>query len=250
MTCGQVREYLFAFLDNELDAPLSIEVQLHLEQCPGCAREAEIERAIRRQLALSLESGSDIPALEPRLLPPHLPRAARRRRVHLGIIGTAVAAVLLVGLGVRQLRDTGSRDHLADLLIADFEHFLSEGRPIQIASADAGEVTDWLRGQTGLELALPAQHGHCKLVGARKCTLAGRSAAFVLYDMDGMPASLIVMPDEGADLNSMTRVEREGRSHWVDRCKGHTVVARRQGELVYAAVSTLPDSQLLHLMQE
>jgi len=39
MNCRELREYLFAFLDNELDAASSIEVQEHLEHCPLCARD-------------------------------------------------------------------------------------------------------------------------------------------------------------------------------------------------------------------
>ncbi len=56
MICSEVREYLFAFLDNELDAQLSIALQLHLEHCPICAREVEIERTIREQLVCVLEA--------------------------------------------------------------------------------------------------------------------------------------------------------------------------------------------------
>ena len=56
MNCGEAREYLFAFLDSELDASLSIELQRHLERCPDCAREAEIERTIRRHLGSALEA--------------------------------------------------------------------------------------------------------------------------------------------------------------------------------------------------
>ena len=42
MRCGEIREYIFAFLDNELDAPLSIEFQHHIDHCAVCAREVEI----------------------------------------------------------------------------------------------------------------------------------------------------------------------------------------------------------------
>lgn len=44
MKCRQIRECLFVFLDSELDAAASIRFQRHIEHCPGCAREVEIER--------------------------------------------------------------------------------------------------------------------------------------------------------------------------------------------------------------
>ncbi len=62
MICAEAREYLFAFLDNELDAALSMQVQRHLERCPECAREAEIERTIGKQLTTTLQAGADAPS--------------------------------------------------------------------------------------------------------------------------------------------------------------------------------------------
>ena len=56
MICNEAREYLFAFLDNELDASLSMDFQHHIDHCAVCAREVEIERAIREQLICSLKT--------------------------------------------------------------------------------------------------------------------------------------------------------------------------------------------------
>ncbi|MCH8880504.1 MAG: zf-HC2 domain-containing protein, partial [Planctomycetes bacterium] len=64
MICTDAREYLFAFLDNELDAHLSIEVQRHLEHCPGCAQQAEIEREIGKHLTTELQDDSVAPPLD------------------------------------------------------------------------------------------------------------------------------------------------------------------------------------------
>ncbi|HEY3242260.1 MAG TPA: zf-HC2 domain-containing protein [Phycisphaerae bacterium] len=263
MTCGEVREILFAFLDSELDASLSIEVQRHLERCPECAREAEIERTVRRQLALNLAGQSTEAPFDPQALTQSLvgrrPRRARSalasliRRSPSRLLAASLILGCLIGGGAWLIyRAATPRIHsasLADVLIEDFDHFLHEGRPVQIASADRQVVSDWLRQATGLGVSLPVMHsGHCKLIGARRCALGGRPAAFALYEMDGTPASLIVLADGSGDLAHMRRSEREGRVHWVDRCKGHTVVACRRNDLVYAAVSTLSEDELLHLM--
>ena len=65
MNCGETREYVFAFLDSELETPLSIDLQLHLDGCPDCAREAEIERAIHKRLDHMMDSA--VPAFAGRL---------------------------------------------------------------------------------------------------------------------------------------------------------------------------------------
>ena len=56
MICDEVREYLFAFLDDELEVRAHMDLQCHLDHCPECARQAAVERAIRRQLARAMKS--------------------------------------------------------------------------------------------------------------------------------------------------------------------------------------------------
>lgn len=261
MTCFEVREYLFAFLDGELDAPLSIELQRHLEHCPRCAREAEIERTIRRRLGA---------ALHPQDAPP--PRQALERvmarvsfakrptgrsiwrRVSVGVrrVGPAGAALVVVIGGWFAFhgrpKSEGNR-RFADLLVADFEHFLETGRALELRSSDPREASAWLQERTQVAAALPVMHhGRCKLLGARSCKVSGRDAAFAFYEIDGEPASLVAIPGSEADLLDMQRVSADGHGHWVDRCKGHTVVACKHDELVYAAVSKLDEVRLLELM--
>ena len=261
MNCRELREYLFAFLDNELDAALSIKVQRHLEQCPECAREAEIERAIRRQLSQSLHElgeeathagDSQIDEVLQRITSNDKPIMNRVRRPSRRVVLLSAAAVIgfAVIVGVLWRGDAGHRpNQLVDLLIADFEHFQETGQPLQIASSDPNEVANWVADQTAFNVSLPAlAEPHGKLLGARKCVIDGKPAALAAYDINGSLASLVVMPGTYPDFDNMERIEQGGHTHWVDRCKGHTVLACKRGPLVYAAVSKLPEDRLLALM--
>lgn len=264
MNCSELREYLFAFLDSELDSALSIEVQRHLEQCPECAREAEIERAIRRQLSYVLhESWEGVPrtgeteleaSMEKIML---LDSGKRRIPWHPRRWGAflATAAVLGVAIIGGVIRSGSQTDHTSnqfvDLLVADFEHFQEKGIPLQIASSDPQAVSAWLAEQTALRVSLPdVAASDAKLLGARKCKIDGKPAAFTVYDVGGTLASLVVMPGTHPDIDNMEHVERDGLTHWVDRCKGHTVLACKckGGALVYAAVSRLPEERLVTLI--
>ena len=110
-------------------------------------------------------------------------------------------------------------------------------------------MRDWLQEQTELDVVLPKlQNTNCKLIGGRKCKIDGRSAAFAAYEMNGVPTSLVVVVDAIEQLDGMVRMEHSGSTHWVDRLNEHTVVACRRGALVYAAVSPLPERELLCLM--
>ncbi|MCH7700841.1 MAG: zf-HC2 domain-containing protein [Planctomycetes bacterium] len=264
MTCGEAREFLFAFLDNELDAPLSIELQLHLEGCPDCAREAEIERAIHTHLAGSLEGmAGPVPVFEVHAVGDDaqilgdIRGAANATRSTISIhrrrlIGAAALVVILLGFGI-WYRGGGfgapGTPQLAEWVVSDFEHFIDQGAYVQLASADATEVADWLSRETALAVTLPTSADpQCKLIGARKCDLEGRPVAFAVYEMHGTLAAVAALASTGEYLKQMEEKRHDGDRYWVDRRRGHTVVACRRGELVYAAVSTLPEEELICLM--
>ncbi len=264
MTCGEAREYLFAFLDSELDAPLSIELQRHLDGCPSCAPEAEIERMIRKRLAQRFaDTGSAVPELAAAwvsaLASPNAvaatqgPRAPATRSGWLRHLATAAAILLMVGVGVWLALDRGGdgRDtpRFTRLLVNDFEHFLEEGSRVQYGSAQSQKVADWLCEQTALAVVLPTpSDARYELIGGRKCKIDERPAAFAIYDMIGSPVSLVAVSSQPGLLNGMREVRHGDATHWMDQWKGHTVVACQRDGLVYAAVSELPEEELLCLM--
>ena len=258
MICSEAREYLFAFLDNELDASLSMEFQRHIDHCAVCAREVEIERVIREQLVCALKTqDSEMPfnkhalkqiirqsktsVMQPRLM---------SRRTVLAACAAVVFAVGITSHFVMQYVG-GTEDHckFVNLVVSDFKHFLQEGRPIHFASSNANAVSDWLLQQTDLEVVLPIAKGpYCKLLGARKCKIEGQVAAFVVYEMQGTPVSLLAVTGRSDTLKQMAQIEHNGRIHWVDHFKDISVVAYRQNNLVYAMVSKLNKDKLIHFL--
>ncbi|MFQ5491976.1 MAG: anti-sigma factor family protein [Phycisphaerae bacterium] len=258
MTCRNAREYLFAFLDNELDAAMSIDLQRHLDGCPTCAREAEIERAVGKRLGHALEARPvpDFPRSLAGLTGPKRPPVSPGAVVpfrgieHLNrVLGVAAAVALVAMAGAWFALSGQSEPGLAELLIGDFEHFVAEGAQVQLASADRAEVTAWLQDKTQLAVALPLPgDALCTLLGGRKCKIAGRPAAFAAYRMESEPASLVAVSARAVHLADMKEVQRDGKTHWLARRNGYTVLACRRGDLVYAAVSRLEERQLLYLM--
>jgi len=258
MNCRELREYLFAFLDNELDAASSIEVQEHLEHCPLCARDLETEWAIKRKLREVFSSEpSELEfddALPQRLFErrnARRPSRPWRSRLFITRLAAAVAVVAIVGVwfGVRGVSPRADAVPLAELLVADYTHFVKEGRPVQMVSSDRVALANWLRGKTSLDVRLPSlRNSSCFLVGGRKCELNGQPAAYAVYDSEGTVASLIALDARHADLQGMPTATHDGRLLWVQRWKGHTVLACQRDGLVYAAVSTLPKDRFLCLL--
>ncbi len=140
MNCGESREYMFAFLDSELETPLSIDLQLHLDGCPDCAREAEIERAVHKRLDHMMDAA--VPAFAGRLdgqvfserqSTLAVNRVVGRSAVRWNRIAAVAASVVIVGgLALWYAPATGPGNGLTQLAVGDFEHFLEEGRKLQI----------------------------------------------------------------------------------------------------------------------
>ena len=51
LTCEEVLQHLFAYLDKELDAEASAEIERHLEGCRGCFSRAEFEKKLKARLS-------------------------------------------------------------------------------------------------------------------------------------------------------------------------------------------------------
>lgn len=259
MTCREARQYIFAFLDNELDSALSLEVQQHIEHCPECARECEIENVVRRQLAAQLQEADGVPEFDEsallRLLQsePSVPlgRAQKTRRYWKLAAAGAIAAALLfaVTLFVANSGKQSTHASLADELVDDFDHFVTESKPLQIVSADAKEVSDWLRDRTALAVNVPPiDPATGTLMGGRRCKINGVPAALAVYQVGDQMALLVALQGSDEALARMKRIDRNGHTHWVDHCRGHTVLACRRGELIYAVVSRLSEDLLSSLM--
>ncbi len=258
MICSETSEYLFAFLDNELDASLSMDFQHHIDHCAICACEIEIERVIREQLVCTLKTqDSEIPFNKhavKQIIRQNKASVVWFRLVSRRTVLAACAAVVLAAgitsyFAIQYLNTTKGRSRFVNLVVTDFKHFLREGQPIHFASSNANAVSDWLLQQTDLEVILPSIKGkHCKLIGARRCEIEGQAAAFVVYEMNGTPASLLAVAGRNSDLEQMNQVENNDRIHWVDHFKGISVVAYRRNNLIYAMVSKLNKDELIHFL--
>lgn len=262
MNCGETRECLFAFLENELDALLSIELQRHLDVCGLCAREAEIERTINDRLGRALTSGYeqvDLGMIRSVCVEKPVTESSGGR-LGAGLRRSpaiAAAAVLGVALGgvfwlvSQNAIPTIAGTNFGEFLVADYEHFLEENESVQLASRDPDEVADWLFMKTAVRMTLPTlDETEAALVGGRKCDIDGKPAAFVAYHIKGEPVSLVAVEASAVILDTMTEVRRYGSTHWLEYRRGFTIVARRRDALIYAAVSTLSERELLPLIEK
>lgn len=256
MSCAETHEYLFAFLDNELDVPLSMEVQRHLDGCPTCACEAEIERAVRKRLSAAMvDECGPTPVFDERQMGALI--AADGDESSAASVGVVVrrrwlmAASVGIGLfAVAAWFELSPKTPLfVELVAADFAHFLDDGGPLQIESSDPVELARWLHEKTALTVIVPTlAAGQGKLVGGRKCTIDGRPAAFVVYDLDGEPASWLAVRADESLLDGLASGRVTGAHVETYRRDGLTVTVRCADGMIHAAVSRASQERLLPLL--
>jgi len=249
MQCRDVQTCLHAFLDDELDCSSSAEIQRHLDQCCHCAREAEIERAIGR----SLRRGGEEPAppIE-RFMPPEQGAAgfarsvtpSRRRRARFA--STALAA-LLVAACILWI-PTSRAPTFTDSLVSRTWEVWSGHTPFDVESTDPSRINRWARRTLGWDVKLAAlSTERRRQLGAASGRVNGIPALFVLYDVAGQPASVVIMPTAKVNLSPMRPPDDENGCYR-DRCRGHAVMAARRGVLTYFAVGQLPEHDLAELV--
>lgn len=227
MKCNEIRNLVLAYLDSELDAKTSQEIQLHLQTCAECAELFAREEKFNERLFGVLRVGQSTPALweqiESRLRP-------QRRsswffpRWKAVALGSLVALLVVVGLIV--VRSGASSLDLAQAVEKDHREFL-QGR---MSPEFSGALPDEIAKKMGDRLDAAAFNkaptaGEFRSEGARLCHLDGVPVAWTLGHCKDVPVSLIVF--KKSELNHFPEVQQRLNT-------GEPIVCIRTGRFQFA----------------
>jgi hypothetical protein len=168
MRCAQVQELLSAFHDNELLPETHAAVEQHLSECPTCShrlRELRETSLATRRLPEPIPPDGLFESIERRhseeIASERLPlRTPRRRLANRAVAFAALAAVLLIGVGIWALRGRNDAEHQAAV---DVGLFLTEYRrhPDQavhtLAAKYDGRQVDFVEAERQLHFRPAAQ---------------------------------------------------------------------------------------------
>ncbi|MCI0537523.1 MAG: zf-HC2 domain-containing protein [Verrucomicrobiales bacterium] len=229
MKCNEIRNLVLAYLDSELDAKTSQEIETHLQSCPECAQLFEHEEEFSDRLSRVLRVGQFTPALwervESRLRAQHRGAWVRRwKAVALGSLAALVTAGLVTGFIVSR-SGTSSLD-LAQAVEKDHRKFLQGTMLPEFSGALPDEIARRLEGR--LDGAafnkIPVTPGF-RSEGARLCHLHGVPVAWTLGRYDNVPVSLIVF--KTSELGHFPKTQERLAS-------GESVVCARTGRFQFA----------------
>jgi hypothetical protein len=124
------------------------------------------------------------------------------------------------------------------------QHQYAEGQlPLAFVSESQDDVNHWFRGQLEFPIALPAspplpgETRPFRLKGARVVQVSGNKAAFIAYQMESGPASLMVTSATVAVASGGMEMPFKKVTFHYSSVHGYKVVTWSQHGLTYALVS-------------
>jgi len=248
MSCGEQTEILLhAYLDGELDAARSLEIERHLSGCARCTAELESHRALRSALAddsLYFEAPDH---LEKRVRA-ELRKAARASRgvpfpAWRGLAAAAsLAAMAVLVWALVAMGRTPSREALLDQeLVSAHVRSLMADHLTDVPSSDQHTVKPWFNGKVDFSPEVRDLSGDgYPLVGGRLDYVDGRGAAALVYERRKHAINVFVWPAQ----------DGSGAGQGEAAIRGYNVIRWRRAGTTYAAVSDLNMAELRELVRD
>lgn len=224
--------------DGELDSMNALELEAHLQSCPGCAAALARLHAVRAKIA-NAAPGYRAPdtlraRIEAMIGPESKPEPARSTRA-LPWLGGGAAGALAASLALLVATPQLTSTALQDQLIAGHIRSLQASHLVDVATSDRHVVKPWFNGR--IDFAPPvvelASVGF-PLVGGRLDYLEGRPVAALVYRRRLHSINLFVRPAPALASPIAATTHRDGYSltRWV------------AGGLEYWAVSDIDPGDL------
>jgi mycothiol system anti-sigma-R factor len=256
MECEEARFGLYALLDNELDIATNLEVLSHLEGCPFCQRELELDARLKALVREQLSTEVPPPELWGRVMQrleretederPSWPVFGRRwPRVRLFQAAAAAVMVLFALAFVFIAQRNGPGVLLDDLVKDHLRSVAKESGPADVPFTDPREILAHFRTQVPPSMPVPLiMDEGARLLGGSFCWLGHTKGIRFTYR---------VGPGETVSLYQLDRSDQvpfpssaSGRLY-IGRPQGPGIVLWEDGGLLYALIGELAPQDLQRL---
>jgi anti-sigma factor RsiW len=255
MKCNEIRNLVLSYLNSELDARTTQEIELHLQACPECAHIFDREGKFDTRLFRALRAGQPTPALweriESQLSPAHSPGWFFRRWKPVALGGLAalgLAVMLIVAVGIQPWARPLD---LASAVRPDHARYVAGQLEPQFVAEPTVETLARERGRLDTESfsKLPDTPGF-RSEGKRVCHLSGVPVAWIMGRDRQEPVSIVVL--KRTELHNFPQLHRRletGEPVVCTQAGRFEFAARAVGEHVVCAMAAMPRERLETLLK-
>jgi anti-sigma factor RsiW len=238
MTCEESEVLLHAFIDGELDAGHSREVEAHLAGCSACSEKLETFGAMREAMAAAhlkeaapahlrrrVEAAMPVPATRVAGVSKSWRESWRESlgaswRTFFGgfTIGTALSAAVAASLVIAVFRDDQNQQITSEVVSAHLRS-LQANHLTDVETSDQHTVKPWFNGK--LDVAPPVIDLTARgftLIGGRLDEIDGETVAAIVYRRNNHVINLFVARHLGTEHAAVAGETRHGFNvrHWTE----------------------------------
>src|SRR5437870_3751131 len=223
MKCPEVRKFVRLYLDSELDAKNSFEVEQHLETCGECADLFEAEKKFDQRLARFLRGGLPTRALWKKIEAQIAPSRSRGIKM---LWPLALAASFVVAAGAAMFFKSRTLD-LANAVEECHSAYAHQITTPEFSGAVPEKIAEQFGGRLDAEaFAYRSSEPTFISSGARLCRVEGVPVALILGHTGATPVSMIVF--KKSELDHFPQTKRKLES-------GDPIACSRSGKFQFAA---------------
>jgi len=198
MACDSWVPKLDAYLDGELSAAETSQLDAHLRGCSACAAQALARVQMKRALKTAGQRFAPSAEFKARMRAQLAPKpVASFWKLAWAFPAAALAlllvTVLLTGLSDRRSREQTLVSELTDLHVST----LASATPVDVVSTDRHTVKPWFQGKVPFTFNLPElQNTGFQLLGGRVTYLAQTPGAHLIYQIRKHEISVFIFPEK------------------------------------------------------
>ena len=245
MTCRELEQFLYPYLDGEFGPDERLEVEHHLAACQACALKLHQESRFLQAIRQKAREGTGASA--PRSLRDNVLGGVRReQRQSRQRVWLRAAAAVMVVVGAASAY-WALRTPVRKRFLDDATHWYAKRYPHEIQPGSHAQAEAWFHGKLEHRVPVP-RLPNARLEGARLAYLQNREAAYIGYEtvsLRGNPGRIgvFVFNDSGREVEAEPHPSLSNN-------RGYQVAIWRDGEIVYELVSDLDEADIRSMLQQ
>jgi anti-sigma factor RsiW len=239
--CAEIRSRIPLYVDREIAGAEALDLEAHLTECEFCRQEYNDLRqtvdAVRGAMPLYDAPEHSQATIEGMMA--DWEQRQKRRRWFL-IAAPAVAAAVLIALVIPRV--STARLGYEQFAVQAHRNFAKGTFPLDVASGQPRVVSDWLAPRVPFHLTLPNYPSGPKpytLAGARLMQYHGEDVAYLAYEMNHKPISLLISSSSEIKPTGGESYQSGGLTFYFSSAQGLRIITWKDKGLAYAQVSDL-----------